>query len=106
MGKYPRRKQRRLADKLLQIRQSLKLSQSEILWHMGLDEEFTRTNISNYELGQREPPLFVLLQYAHLAGLCLDVLVDDEFEVPKRLLGVPKHRGVKSRKVRRRLPKG
>lgn len=106
MGKYPRRKQSRLADKLLQIRQSLKLSQSEILWQMGLDEEFTRTNISNYELGQREPPLFVLLQYAHLAGLCLDVLVDDELEVPKRLPDVPKHRGVKSRKVRHRLRKG
>lgn len=106
MGKYPKRRQRRLADKLLQIRQSLKLSQNEILWHMGLDEEFTRTNISNYELGQREPPLFVLLQYAHLAGLCLDVLVDDELEVPKQLPGVPKHRGVKSRKVTPRLPEG
>jgi transcriptional regulator with XRE-family HTH domain len=104
MGKYPRRKQRRLADKLLQIRLSLQLSQNEILWHMGLDEEFTRTNISNYELGQREPPLFVLLQYAHLAGLCLDVLVDDELEVPKRLPGVPAHRGVKSSKKSRRLP--
>ena len=98
MGKYPRRRQRRLADKLLQIRQSLKLSQNEILWQMGLGEEITRTNISNYELGQREPPLFVLLQYAHLAGLCLDVLVDDELEVPKRLPGVPKHRGVKPRR--------
>ena len=106
MGKYPRRRQRRLADKLLQIRQNLKLSQNEILWHMGLDEEFTRTNISNYELGEREPPLFVLLQYAHLAGLCLDVLVDDELDVPKRLPGVPKHRGVKSRTVTRRLAKG
>ena len=106
MGKYPRRRQRRLADKLLQIRQTLNLSQTEILWHMGLDEEFTRTNISNYELGQREPPLFVLLEYAHLAGLCLDVLVDDELEIPKRLPDVPQHRGVKLRTITRRSPKG
>jgi|SRR5215213_6230355 len=106
MGRNPRRKQRRLADKLLQIRLSLDLSQNEILWQMGLTEEFTRTNISNYELGQREPPLYVLLQYAHLAGLCLDVLVDDELEVPKRLPSVPEHRGVTVRKGRRRLPKG
>ena len=105
MGKNPRRKQRRLADKLLQIRKSLNLSQNEILWQMGLAEEFTRTNISNYELGQREPPLYVLLQYGHLAGLCLDVLVDDELEVPKRLPSVPGHRGVKVRKTRRLLPK-
>jgi len=98
MGRKPRRKQRRLGDKLLQIRLSLDLSQNELLRQLGLDEEFTRTNISNYELGQREPPLYVLLQYAHLAGLCLDVLVDDELEVPKRLPSVPKHRGVTVRK--------
>ncbi len=106
MGRKPRRQQRRLADKLLQIRLSLDLSQNEILRQMGLDEEFSRTNISNYELGQREPPLIVLLQYAHLAGLCLDVLVDDDLEVPKRLPSVPTHRGVTVRKGRRRVPKG
>jgi transcriptional regulator with XRE-family HTH domain len=104
MGKYPRRKQRRLAEKLLQIRVSLELSQNEILWRMGLDEEFTRSNISNYELGQREPPLFVLLQYARLAGLCVDVLIDDELEMPKRLPGVPAHHGLRSRTKSRRLP--
>lgn len=106
MGRNPRRKQRRLADKLLQIRQSLNLSQNEIVRQMGLSDEFTRTNISNYELGQREPPLYVLLQYAHVAGLCLDVLVDDDLDVPKRLPSVPAHRGVTVRKERRRLPKG
>ena len=106
MGRNPRRKQRRLADKLLQIRLSLDLSQNELLRQLGLNEEFTRTNISNYELGQREPPLYVLLHYAHLAGLCLDVLVDDDLEVPKRLPSVPTHRGVTVRKGRHRLPKG
>ena len=106
MGRNPRRKQRRLSDKLLQIRLSLDLSQNELLRQLGLDEKFTRTNISNYELGHREPPLYVLLQYAHLAGLCLDVLVDDDLEVPKRLPSVPTHRGVTVRKGRRRVPKG
>jgi transcriptional regulator with XRE-family HTH domain len=101
MGKNPRRRQRRLPDKLRQIREGLELSQSEILRRMGLDEELTRNIISNYELGHREPPLHVLLQYAHLAGLCLDALVDDDLEVPKRLPSVPKHRGVKVRKGRR-----
>ncbi len=106
MGRNPRRKQRRLGDKLLQIRLSLNLSQNELLRQLGLDEKFNRTNISNYELGQREPPLYVLLQYAHVAGLCLDVLVDDELEMPKQLPSVPTHRGVTVRKGRRRLPKG
>ena len=105
MGKNPRRKQHRLPSKLRQIRESLELSQSEILWRMGFGEELKRTIISNYESGHREPPLYVLLQYARLAGLCLDVLVDDELEVPKRLPGVPTHRGVIVRKAIRRLPK-
>jgi len=106
MGKYPRRKQRRLADKLLQIRLSLNLSQNQLLRHLGLDEESTRTNISNYELDQREPPLFVLLQYAHLAGVCLDVLVDDDLELPKQLPGVPTHRGAQIPSLKRRGSKG
>jgi transcriptional regulator with XRE-family HTH domain len=106
MGRNPRRKQRRLGDKLQQIRLSLDLSQNELLRQLGVNEKFTRTNISNYELGQREPPLYVLLQYAHLAGVCLDVLVDDDLEVPTRLPSVPTHRGVTVRKERRRLPKG
>lgn len=98
MGKNPRRRQRQLPDKLRQIRETLELSQNEILLRMGLAEELTRNIISNYEHGHREPPLHVLLQYAHLAGLCLDVLVDDQLEVPKRLPSVPKHRGVKERR--------
>ena len=98
MGKNPRRRQRHLPDKLRQIRESLELSQNQILWRMGLGEELTRNIISNYEQGHREPPLHVLLQYAHLAGVCLDVLVDDDLEMPKRLPSVPKHRGVKERR--------
>ena len=104
MGKYPRRKQQRLANKLLQIRLSLNLSQNEILRNLELDEEFTRTNISNYERDEREPPLFVLLQYAHLAGVCLDVLVDDDMELPERLPTEPLHRA-HSASTRLRVPK-
>ena len=98
MGKNPRRRQRRLPDKLRQIRESLELSQNEILLRMGLSEELTRNIISNYEHGHREPPLHVLLQYAHLAGVCLDVLVDDDIEMPKRLPSIPKHRAGKERR--------
>ncbi len=95
MGKYPRRRQRRLGEKLRKIRQTLNLSQTEILRRLGLDEEFTRTNISNYEQDHREPPLYVLLQYARLAGICLDAIVDDDVDVPKKLPATPTHRGVK-----------
>jgi transcriptional regulator with XRE-family HTH domain len=92
MGKYPRRKQERLAEKFLQIRVALGLSQNEMLRRLGLAEELSRTNISNYELGQREPPLFVLLAYAQAAGVCTDVLIDDEVDLPKKLPSVASHK--------------
>jgi transcriptional regulator with XRE-family HTH domain len=91
MGKYPRRKQKRLHAKLLQIRLALGLSQNEVLRAIGAEDELYRTNISNYELGEREPPLFVLLGYARIAGVCLDVLVDDELDLPAKLPSKPKH---------------
>lgn len=91
MGKYPRRKQKRLPAKLLQIRLALGLSQNEVLRAIGAEDELYRTNISNYELGEREPPLFVLLGYARIAGVCLDVLVDDELDLPVKLPSKPKH---------------
>jgi transcriptional regulator with XRE-family HTH domain len=92
MGKYPRRKQKRLAEKLQQVRLALGLSQNEMLRSLGAEEELYRTNISNYELGEREPPLYVLLSYARIAGVCLDVLVDDELDLPEKLPAKPKHR--------------
>ena len=95
MGKYPRRKQKRLGEKLRQIRETLNLSQNEILWRLGLSEDYSRTIISNYEQDHREPPLYVLLQYARLAGVCLDAIVDDDVDLPKTLPATPKHRGVK-----------
>jgi transcriptional regulator with XRE-family HTH domain len=91
MGKYPRRQQKRLAEKLLQIRLALDLSQNEILRRLGAEEDLYRTNISNYELGDREPPLYILLGYARLAGVCVDVLIDDELDLPNKLPSKPKH---------------
>ena len=41
--------------------------------------------ISRYETGQREPSLLVLLEYARLAGISTDVLIDDELDLPARL---------------------
>ena len=91
MGRNPRRKQKRLAEKLLTIRLALGLSQNEMLRQLGAEEDLLRGSISNYELGDREPPLYILLGYARLAGICLDVLVDDELDLPKKLPTKLKH---------------
>ena len=85
MGRSPRPRPRRLATKLLQVRNALGMSQSQMLVALGLDKELFASTVSGYELGRREPPLPVLLTYARLAGVVIDVLVDDEMDLPKRL---------------------
>lgn len=95
MGKHPRPKQERLGEKLLQIRHSFGLSQNGILRRLGLEDSLPRTIISNYELGEREPPLYVLLRYARAAGVCLDVIVDDELDLPEMLPATPEHEVLK-----------
>ncbi|HEX8922551.1 MAG TPA: hypothetical protein VF766_13845, partial [Pyrinomonadaceae bacterium] len=58
---------------------------------LGLEESMKHTRISEYELGLREPSLMTLLQYARAAGVCVDVLIDDELDLPARLPSQPKH---------------
>jgi transcriptional regulator with XRE-family HTH domain len=85
MGRSARPRPERLAEKLLQIRQGLGLSQNEMLAALGLEERVFRSAVSGYELGTREPPLPVLLKYARLAGISTDVLIDDELDLPEHL---------------------
>ncbi len=91
MGKMIRPKPYRLAEKLLQIRLSLGLSQNQLLRHLGLDDELFQASISGYELGTREPPLPILLKYAQAAGICTDVLINDALDLPSKLPSIPNH---------------
>ena len=85
MGRIARPKPSRLGEKLLKIRNSLGLSQDQMLERLGLAKWLYRSAVSGYELGTREPPLPVLLKYAEIAGVWVDVLIDDELELPKKL---------------------
>lgn len=76
---------RNLAKKLLQIREFLNLSQTEMLKKLGFDDRLYRSNISQYERGEREPPLLVILNYAKVAGIMVEILIDDEVELPARM---------------------
>ena len=86
MGRAARLRPARLAEKLLQIRNALGLSQNEIIKHLGLEDVLYRSNVSGFEVGEREPPLPVLLKYARAAGVSVDVLIDDEMDLPARLV--------------------
>ncbi len=90
MGVKARQKPARLAEKLVQIREALGLSQNELI--RRLDVELTQNRISDYELGRGEPPLPLLLRYARLAGVCLERLVDDELDLPETLPAKSGHR--------------
>jgi transcriptional regulator with XRE-family HTH domain len=85
MGVRARQRPERLAEKLLQIRVALGLSQSELLRRLGLEEAISYKKISDYERGQREPSLIILLQYARVAGVSTDVLIDDKLDLPAKL---------------------
>ena len=87
MGRIARPKPQRLGEKLLKIRTSLSLSQDQMLELLGMADERFRSAVSGYELGTREPPLPILLTYAEIAGVWVDVLIDDDLELPRKLPG-------------------
>ncbi len=86
MGRSRRPQPARLAEKLLDIRLRLDLSQSQMLRRLGdTKTRIHAPHISGYESGTREPPLVVLLQYARVASVPVEVLIDDEQDLPDKL---------------------
>jgi transcriptional regulator with XRE-family HTH domain len=85
MGRRPRVKPERLAEKLRQIREALGLSQSEMWKQLGVEDLIWIKQISTYELGTNEPPLPILLRYARAANVSTDVLIDDDLDLPANL---------------------
>lgn len=86
MGRSSRPKPMRLAAKLRQIRTALGLTQQQMFERLGqTSTALYPGHIGLYESGQREPPLPVLLRYARIAGVYVDVLIDDEMDLPDYL---------------------
>src|SRR5437588_12168146 len=101
MGRQPIPRPERLAEKLKRIRDGLGLSQNELIQRMGLADFLLREEVSDFERGRRVPPLPVLLEYARVAGVYMDALVDDRLDLPTRLPCSPKHEGVRRRTPRK-----
>lgn len=76
---HARPRPKRLAEKLLKIRQALGVSQGTMVYRLGV--ELAPNNISKYENDLNEPPTDVILAYARLARIPLEQLVDDELEL-------------------------
>ena len=98
MGRAARPKPLRLGEKLLRIRLSLGLSQDRMVERLSASDTLTSASISAYELGQREPPLMVLLEYARLANIYLDALADDDLDIPEQLPASMKTEGLRRKR--------
>ena len=72
---HARNKPKRLAAKLLQIREVLGLSQREMAERLGSYR--THHHISKYERGKSVPPVEVMLAYSRLANVQIEQIVDD-----------------------------
>ena len=81
----------RLAEKLLQIRNALGLSQTEMHRRLGVEDLIEYNSISKYELNKNEPPLIILLRYAQVAGVHVEDIIDDGIDLPDNIPGPVKH---------------
>ncbi len=84
MGKNNIERPERLAEKLLNVRLKLGLSQAKMGEALGkYDVERRGSSIRAYEKEDQLPPILVVLAYARLANVSMDLLIDDERDLPK-----------------------
>ena len=97
----PRPRPLRLAEKLRQIRIGLGLSQTQMLERLGYSDSMHYGRISEYEQDKREPSLMILLAYARAASIHVEDIINDDFDLPRKLPGNVNYRGI-SRKSSRK----
>jgi len=80
---HARNRPKRLAEKLLQIREALGLSQREMAERLSerAGVKITSKNISKYERDRSVPFIEVVLAYARLANVEMNGIVDDDLEL-------------------------
>jgi transcriptional regulator with XRE-family HTH domain len=96
MGSRKRPRSLRLHEKLWQIREAYSLSQAEMVSRLGLTDELKQSDVSAFEREpndkwSREPALPHLLRYARIAGVNVEVLIDDKLDLPDKLEPDPMH---------------
>lgn len=86
MGQSSRPRPKRLASKLRQLRGLLGLTQEQLARAVDHVESPPQPgHISEYERGRREPSLLFLLAVSRLAGVQMEILVDDKLDLPSKL---------------------
>jgi transcriptional regulator with XRE-family HTH domain len=99
MGSASRPLPKHLPAKLLKIRESLSLTQAQMAARLShAKSPLHPGQVSRFEQGKREPSLLLLLKYARIAGISMDVLVDDELYLPERSLSSSVDEGPRRKK--------
>jgi transcriptional regulator with XRE-family HTH domain len=80
----------------------LGLSQTQLLTRLDMQELLHYGRISEYESGKREPTLMTILQYARIAGVHVEDIIDDELALPSKLPGTVRYRGLKRKPTSRK----
>lgn len=96
MGTNARRRPKRLAEKLLEVRHAFGDSQNGFIRRLGFDDELTQSDISAFERGTREPSLHVLLKYSELAHVWVNALIDDDVNLPEKIPSSKMQQGVQA----------
>ena len=76
---HARPRPRRLAEKLLQIREALGLSQQEMAKLLGVERSYNI--IARYERGRSVPYIEVVIAYARAANVKMIEIVDDDLDL-------------------------
>lgn len=87
--RHPRPRPKLLHEKLIAIREFLKYTQADmakkleakIYAYSGRKYQIHPGQISSYENAKREPNVFVLIAYIHLAQLHLESVADDDVTI-------------------------
>jgi transcriptional regulator with XRE-family HTH domain len=97
VGRASRHIPPRLGEKLRTLRTALGLTQEQMLRRLDVPGEIQQTSISQYERGKIEPPISVLLRYAEVANVWLEVLLRDELDLPDEVPAKQKSEGIRRR---------
>jgi len=101
MGQSRRQRPARLAAKLREIRIKLDWTQKQMTKRLRkIKAGLQPGHVSEYETGKREPSLLMLLEYARIAGIPMEVLIDDNLDLPKHLPILPEQYILVMKRVR------
>ena len=86
MGRSRQPRPERLSEKLRTIRLRLGLSQPQLYERLkDVNAQLYVGYIGSFETGEKVPSLQVVLKYARIAGIAMELIVDDQLDLPERL---------------------